>query len=200
MNETYSKPPKKNYATNKTDVYYIDNNWSLDILDLKDYGPESNRGYINVLVVIDNSPKFAWTLKLGIKNAPTIKNSSENTIKNSKRKPNIIKTDRGKEIYNNFFQNYFYKNNTEIYSRSTSLGAVFAERFEKTTRDLHKRPVFENVDGIWVDAIPTITKQYIIQLHSSMELTPLRNSLKENEGCVYQKLSAELKKINQNFK
>ena len=40
MNETYSKPPKNNYATNKTDVYHFDNNWSLDIHDLKDYGPE----------------------------------------------------------------------------------------------------------------------------------------------------------------
>ena len=36
INEIYSKPPKKNYITNKTDVYYIDDIWSLDILDLKD--------------------------------------------------------------------------------------------------------------------------------------------------------------------
>ena len=38
-NEIYSKPPKMNYATNKTDVYSIDDIWSLDILDLKKYGP-----------------------------------------------------------------------------------------------------------------------------------------------------------------
>ena len=45
INEIYSKGPKKNYVTNKTDVYYIDDIWSLDILDLKDYGSENNRGY-----------------------------------------------------------------------------------------------------------------------------------------------------------
>ena len=28
INEIYSKPPKKNYATNKTDVLYIDNIFS----------------------------------------------------------------------------------------------------------------------------------------------------------------------------
>ena len=44
MNEIYSKPPEKNYPTNKSDVYYIDDVWSLNILDLKDYGPENNRG------------------------------------------------------------------------------------------------------------------------------------------------------------
>ena len=62
INETYSKPPKKNYITNKTDVYHIDDIWSLDILDRKDYGPENNRGYRCVLVTIDNFSKFEWTI------------------------------------------------------------------------------------------------------------------------------------------
>ena len=45
INEILSKPPKKNYITNKTDVYHIYDIWSLDILDLTDYGHENNRGY-----------------------------------------------------------------------------------------------------------------------------------------------------------
>ena len=35
INETLLKPPKKIYATNKTDVYHTDDIWSWDILDLK---------------------------------------------------------------------------------------------------------------------------------------------------------------------
>ena len=31
INEIYSKGPKQNYITNKTDVYYIDDVWFLDI-------------------------------------------------------------------------------------------------------------------------------------------------------------------------
>ena len=73
INEIYSKPPKKNYATNKTDVYHIDDIWSSDILDLKDYGPENNRGYRYVLVTIDNFSKFGWTIPLKNKNAQTIR-------------------------------------------------------------------------------------------------------------------------------
>ena len=64
VDEIYSKPAKRNYPTNKTDVYYIDNIWSLDILDLKDNGPENNRGYRYVLVVIDNFSKFGWKILL----------------------------------------------------------------------------------------------------------------------------------------
>ena len=58
INEIYSKGPKKIYITNKTDVYHVDDIWSLDILDLKDYGPENNRGYRYVLVIIGNFSKF----------------------------------------------------------------------------------------------------------------------------------------------
>ena len=43
INEIYRKPPRKNHPTNKTDVHHIDDIWSLDILDLKDCGPENNR-------------------------------------------------------------------------------------------------------------------------------------------------------------
>ena len=96
INQIYSKPPKKYYPTNKTDVYHIDDIWSLDILDLKDYGPENNRGYRYVLVIIDNFSKFGWTVALKYKNAQTIKDSFENFLISSKRKPNLIESDRGK--------------------------------------------------------------------------------------------------------
>ena len=78
INEIYSKPPKRNYSTDKTDVYHIDDIWSLDILDLKAFGPENNRNYRYVSVIIDNFSKFGWTIPLKNKNAITIKDSFEN--------------------------------------------------------------------------------------------------------------------------
>ena len=124
INEIYSKPPKKYYNTNKTNVYYIDDTWSLDILDLKDYGTKNNRGYRYDLVTIDNFSKFGWTIPLKNKNAITIKDFFENILINSKRKPNLIETDRGKEFYNNIFQDFLNKNNIKLYSRNSSNGAV----------------------------------------------------------------------------
>ena len=58
INEIYSKRSKKNYSTDRTDNYHIDDIWSLDILDLKDYGPKNNRGYRYVFVVTNNFSKF----------------------------------------------------------------------------------------------------------------------------------------------
>ena len=200
INEIYSKGPKKNYATNKTNVYHIEDVWSLDILDLKDYGPKNNRGYRYILVIIDNFSKFGWTVPLKNKNAQTIKDSFEKILINSKRKPNLIETDRGKDFYNNIFQDFLNKNNIKLYSRNSSYGAVFAERFNKTIRDLLKRPVFEKGDGKWIDILPTITKQYNNRVHSSTKLTPIQASMKKNEGFVYKNLLDKRKKIKPKYK
>ena len=199
INEIYSKSPKRYYATNKTDVYHIDDTWSLDILDLKDYGPKNNRGYRYVLVTIDNFSKFAWTVPLKNKNALTIKDSFENILINSKRKPNLIESDRGREFYNNIFQDFLNKNDIKLYSRNSSLGAVFAERFNRTIRDLLKKIVFEQGDGKWIDVLPTITKQYNNRIHSSIKLSPKDASLKKNEGFVYRNLLDKRKKVKPKY-
>ena len=199
INEIYSKPPKKNYDTNKTDVYYIDDIWSLDILDLKEYGPENNRGYRYVLVIIDNFSKYGWTIPLKNKNAQTVKGSFENILISSKRKPNLIETDRGKEFYNNIFQDFLNKNDIKLYSGNSSYGAVFAERFNRTIRDLLKKIVFEQGDAKWIDILQSITKQYNDRVHSSTKLTPKDASLKKNEGFVYKNLLDKRKKVKPKY-
>ena len=90
-----------------------------------------------------------------------------------------------KNFYNKIFQDFLNKNKIKLYSRNSSYGAVFAERFNRTIRDLLKKPVFEKGDGKWVDVLPTITKHYNNRIHSSTKLTPIQGSLKKNEGYDY---------------
>ena len=117
----------------------------------------------------------------------------------SKRKPNLIESDRGKEFYNNTFQDFLNKNNIKLYSRNSSYGAVFAERFNRTIRDLLKNIIFENGDANWIDILPTITKQYNNKVHSATKLTPIQGSWKKNEGYVYKNLLDKRKKLKPKF-
>ena len=199
INEVYSKGASKSYPTNKTDVYHIDDIWSLDILDLKDNGPKNKRGYRYVLVVIDNFSKFGWTTPLKNKNAQTIKDSFESIIISSNRSSNLLGGDRDRRFYNSIFQDFLSKNNIKLYSRNSSFGSVSAERFNRTIRDLLKKHVFEKCDGNWIDVLPTITKQYNSRIHSSIKFTPIQASLKKNEGCVYNNLLDKRKKVTPNI-
>ena len=64
VDEIYSTPPKKNYPTIKTMIKSIDDTWSSDLLDMKDYGIKNNKGYRYISVVVDNFSKFGWTIPL----------------------------------------------------------------------------------------------------------------------------------------
>ena len=152
-----------------------------------------------MLVTIDNFSKYGWTVPLKNKNAQTIKDSFENILICSKRKPNLIETDHGKEFYNNIFQDFLNKNNIKLYSRNSSYGAVFAERFNRTIRDLLKRPVFEKGESNWIDVLRKKTKPYNNRVHSSIKLTPIQASLKKNEGYVYKNLLDKRKRITPKF-
>ena len=138
---------------------------------------------------------MGWTIPLKNKNAQPINDSSGKILLNSKTKPNLIETDSGKEFYNNNFQKFVKKNiNIKHYSRKTSLGAVFAEEFSRTIRNLLKRPVFEKGDSTWIDTLLSITKQYNNKVHSLIKLTPLQVSLEKNEGYVNSSLIDRRKK------
>ena len=190
----------KIYPTNKTIVKSIDDTWSADLLDLVDYGVKNNRGYRYVLVCVDNFSKYGRTIPLKNKYATTIKEAFEQIITNSKRKPNLIETDDGKEFANKIFESYLKSQNIKRYSRYTSKGAVFAERFNRTIRNLLKKPVFENGDANWIDILDSIIKKYNNTVHSSTKMTPIQASKITNQKRVLNNLQGKSKKQKPKFK
>ena len=94
------------------------------------------RGYRHVAVVIDNFSNYGRTVPL------KIKDSLENIATTSKRKPDLIESDLGSEFVNRTFSDLLNKNKIQRNSRYTSLGNVFAERFNRTVKDLLEKLVF----------------------------------------------------------
>ena len=117
----------------------------------------------------------------------------------SKRKPYLIESDRGKEFHNNFFQNFLNNNIIKVYSRNTDLGVVFAERLNRTLRDLLKKFFCEQGNAKYVDNLPKIVKKSNIRKHSSTKLTPIQGSLKKNEGYVHKNLLDKRNNIKPKF-
>ena len=154
-----------------------------------DYGVSNNKGYRYILTVIYTFSKFAWSAPLRNKKSETKTEEFSNIIKLSKRKPNMLESDRGREFYNSTFKNFLKLNNIHHYSWNTSRGAVFVEIFNRTLRNLLKKPVFEKGKASWIDELQTVMKKYNKTIHHSIKISPIEASKKINEDIVYINLS-----------
>ena len=167
---------------------------------MNDYGPKNNKGYRYILVVIDNFSKFGWTIPLKNKFSQSITDAFSEIIKSSNRKPNLLETDDGKEYVNKIFNEFLNNNKIKRYSRYTDKGAVFAERFNKTIRNLLKKPVFEKGKADWLSELPSVIKKYNNTIHYSTKMTPIQASKKINEKLVFSNLRDDRVKRQPKFK
>ena len=62
INEFYSKPPKRNYPTNKIISIYIDETWSIGLADFSGYKTSNNKVYRYIFVIIDYFSKCFWAI------------------------------------------------------------------------------------------------------------------------------------------
>ena len=189
IDKIYSKTPSKNYPTNETIIKSIDDTWSSDLLDMNDYGIKNNKGHRYISVVTDNFSKFGWTYPLKNKYAQSITDVFfTKNIKTSRFKPNLLETDDGKEYVNKIFNEILNNHNIKRYYRNTSFGAVVAESFNRTVRNLLKKPVFLKGNADWISELPTVIKQYNNTIHRPTKMTPNQASKKSNEKLVYPNL------------
>ena len=200
IDEIYSKPPKRNYPTNKIVYNNIDEIWSTDLADMIDYKTSNNKGYRYILIVIDNFSKSLWAIPLKNKYSQTITNEFSNILTKSKRKPIKIESDRGTEFYNSIFQNFLKSKNLQHYSRYTDKGPSIAERVIRTIRNLLKKPVFEKGNADWISELPSVVNKYNNTIHSSTKMTPNQASKKSNERKVYSNLQDKRRKLNPKYK
>ena len=199
VDEIYSKPPRKNYPTNKIVYNSVDEIWSIDLADFSDYKTSNNKGFRYIFVIIDNYSKYLWAIPLKNKYSQTITEEFSNILTKSKRKPLKIESDRGSEFYNIIFRNFLKNKNIHHYSRYTDKGTSIAERVIRTIRNLLKKPVFEKGNADWLSQLPSVIKKYNNTTHSSTKMTPIQDSKKSNEKLVYSNLQDRRIKQQENI-
>ena len=200
VDEIYSKPPLRNYPTNKIVYNHIDEIWSIDLADMIDYKISNNKGYRYIFIVIDNYSKYLWAIPLKNKYSQTITNEFSNIITTSKRKHLKIESDRGTEFYNSIFQNFLNSKNIQHYSRYTDKGPSIAERVIRTVRNLLKKPIFLAGNADWLSELPLVIDQYNNTIHHSVKMTPVEASKKSNEKIVYNNFRDDRVKQQPKFK
>ena len=200
IDEIYSKPPRRNYPTNKIVYNNIDEIWSIDLADFSDYKTSNNKGYRYIFILVDNFSKYLWAIPVKNKYSQTITNEFSKIITTSKRKLLKLESDRGSEFYNSIFQNFLKSKNIQHYSRYTDKGPSIAERVIRTIRNLLKKPVFENGNANWISELSSVVNKYNNTIHHSIKMTPVQASKKVNEKAVFDNLRDDREKQRPKFK
>ena len=96
---TLHKPTRRRFPTLRVLVFGPDEQWAADLVDvqkLKKY----NKGVNYLLTVVDVFSKYAWVVPIKQKTGLQVASALTALFKTSKRSPQKLQTDDGKEFYN----------------------------------------------------------------------------------------------------
>ena len=102
--------------------------------DLAELGslPSKNWGVKDLLLVIDVFTKYARIKPLKNTKGKTVLNDFIEIVNKSKRKPNKLLADEGKQLYNNRMHNWLDDNDISMYSIHNEGKSIVAEMFSRT--------------------------------------------------------------------
>jgi len=108
--------------------------------------------------------------------------------KKSKRKPEKLWTDKGREFYNKHVKEL----GVELYSTENAEKSLVVERWNRTMKEKMFKYFTSNNINKYIDVLDDFVERYNNTRHSSIKMTPVEASKKENEVRVYRNLYPDL--------
>ena len=190
--EEIFSPVIKKFQRIQIQFHYKDECWSIDLIDRSSLA-KYNKNLKFVFTIIDNHTKYAWAIPLKDKSGKSTTTAIKSLIEKTKRKPDKIWSDRGKEFYNKTFLDFLKQNEIQIYSTNSDLKAVFVERFNRTLLDLIKKPMYIEGKACWLNHLDTALEKYSNRVHGTTKMTPFEMSTNQklipnnSEGALRKK-------------
>jgi hypothetical protein len=152
--------------------------WECDLVDVQSFA-KYNDGYRYLLTVIDVFSKFIHILPLRVKTGKAVASVFLSVLGDKRyskpivRRPNWVRTDRGKEFLNRPFQEMLKKEGIEFQvCRDPNLKCAMVERSHRTIRDqLYKYFTHKNIYR-YIDVLPKFVATYNDTVHGSTVMAP----------------------------
>ena len=179
---TLHRPARRKWRRNRIYVSYIDEQWEIDLIDLKIYSAQNNE-YNYILVIIDVFSKYLFAFPTKTKTALEILMIFKELFKN--RKPTKIRSDRGGEFDNRIFREFCEKNNVIYFTtEDKEIKCAVVERVNRTLKS--KMFHYFTLKGTrkYVDVLPQIVNAYNNTIHRSIKMAPADVTI-EDESTVY---------------
>ena len=182
------RPIIKNFKRRKVYFSFKDNIWGVDLADMQLIS-KHNKGIRYLLCVIDLFSKYAWVVPLKDKKGVSIVNAFQKILHSSKRKPNKIWVDQGKEFYKNHFKKWLKDNDISMYSTYNEGKSVVAERFIRTLKNNIYKHMTAISKNVYFDVLHDIVDKYNNTYHKTIKMKPI--NVKDDSFAEYNEESNE---------
>ena len=175
--EELHKPIRRKFKKRRVLVNGIDKIWAADLVDMQAF-TKFNRGVKYLLAVIDIFSKYGWLIPLKDKTGKSVASALKTIFE--KRKPKTMWVDKGKEFYNKDVKDLI-----ELYSTENEEKSSVVERWIRMMKEKMWKYFSAKSTNVYIDQLPDLVKEYNNTRHSSIKMTPVKASKKENELTVW---------------
>ena len=185
------KPIIRKFEKRRVYSTFKDNIWGVDLADMQLLS-KYNKGIRFLLCVIDIFSKYAWVVPLKDKKGISIVKAFQSILKQSNKKPNTKRVEKGSEFYNAYFKKWLRDNNIVMYSTHNEGKSVVAERFIKMLKSKIYKYMTSISKNVYIDKLEDIVDKYNNTYHATIKMKPI-----DVEDNTYINTSKE---INNNLK
>ena len=104
------KPITKKFSKRRVISCGIDKIWAADLVEMQKFS-KWNKGVKCLMMVIDVFSKYGWIAPLKDKKTECVSLAFDEIFKKSKRKPEMLWTDKGSEFISKHFKEFLKKKN-----------------------------------------------------------------------------------------
>jgi hypothetical protein len=173
------KPVRGHFPKRRVWDRGIDHIWAVDLIDMQHYA-KYNDGYKYLLAVIDVFSKYGWMRALKSKTGLEVATALKDIIDSSGCKPELVRSDKGKEFYNQHV-----KSVVTIYSTENEEKSCIVERRNRTMKAFMYKYFTANDTYRYTDVIQEMIDRYSNTRNTLIKMTPVLASIPENESKVY---------------
>ena len=181
--EDLHKPIRRKFKKRRVIVGGIDRIWAADLVDMQAFS-KFNQGVKYLLAFIDVFSKYGWLIPLKDKTGKSVASALKTIFK--ERKPEKMWVDKGKEFYNKDVKDLI-----ELYSTENEEKSSVVERWIRTMKEKMWKYFTANSTNVYLNQLSSLVKEYNNTRHSSIKMTPVNASKKENELRVWRNLYPE---------
>lgn len=161
------KPIRRTFPRSKVVVDTIDSMLDGDLADVNNIATQ-NDGFRFLLVLIDIFSRFLFIVPLKTKKNQDIIEGLNRVFTTYRRKPRVLRTDKGSEFKNKFLKSWLVKQKVNVIYTQNETKANYAERVIRTIKNLMYRYFMKNRTYRYVEILQKLVESYNNRPHRSL--------------------------------